>query len=1016
MTEHALLPHRSLRSIVRDHLVAMRWFVAAAIGVTLGATLMDLAKPWPLKVIFDNVLGDQPLPGWLSFLSPFADAGDTPFIVVLALTVVLLAAGTAILEYLQTMLTTRLGHRLVARIRGELFDHLQSLPLTYHRQAKRGELITKSISDTQKLKETYSEHAILFLSNALTLVGVMVVMTLVNWRLAMIPLASLPLLVALYLYFGRRLRTSVKRQRAREGKLNSHLAEILGAMSIVQAFGREEHESRTFEANNDANVESGIESTQIAALMEGAIGVVSSMGLSMVVLFGAIGVNNGRLTLGELLVFTTYVRTIYRPIKQLVKLTPKFTRARVSAARIDKVLAAQPGVEDAPGAQPVHQLSGEVEFVDVGFRYGTDPVFDHLSFRIEAGERVALMGPSGAGKTTVASLLLRLFNPTAGHIRVDGRPITAYRTADLRRLIGYVPQDSLLLGMSIADNIRYGNPDATDDELEAAARQADIHDHIVSLPAGYDTPVGEAGATLSGGQRQRLALARALVKNPALLILDEPTSSLDAVSCREILSTLTNLFQGKTIVAITHDPAVAQAFDRTITLPAGGALADPVAGPGPRQAPAPDGATTPPDDGDHRLVIMGQGYVGLPLAMRAVEAGMDVVGFDVDETRVKSLASGVSFVTDVPNAQIADALATGRYVPTADIGALAAFDTAVISVPTPLTDGKPDLRFVESATRLLGPALREGASVILESTTYPGTTEELVAPILEEASGLKAGVDFWLGYSPERINPGDGVNTFVTIPKVVSGVTPESLDAIAGFYGRLVDHVVPVGSAKVAELTKLLENTFRHVNIALINELAMFAHDLDIDMWEAIDAAETKPFGFMAFRPGPGVGGHCLPVDPSYLSWNVQRSLGRPFRFVELANDINEHMPDYVVGRTAAILNERQQSIHGRSLLLVGMAYKRNTGDARESPAKRVAAELTRLGAAVSVVEPHVSDRDLPPLLDRVALSAETVAAADMVLVLVDHDDLSYDVLLDCGRPVLDCTRRLPAAPNVEFL
>ena len=1009
MTEHALLPRRTLRTIVREHLHAMRWFAAAATVVTLGATLLNLAKPWPLKVIFDNVLGDEPLPGWLSFLSPVSDAGDTSFIVVLATTVVLLAAGTALLEYLQTMITTRLGHRLVARIRGELFDHLQALPLTYHRQARRGELITKSISDTQKLKETFSEHAILFISNTLTLVGVMIVMALVNWRLALIPLMSLPLLAGLYVYFGQRLRTSVKRQRSREGKLNSHLAEILGAMSIVQAFGREQHESKTFEANNEENVESGIESTQIAALMNGAIGLVSSVGLALVVLFGAVGVNNGRLTLGELLVFTTYVRTIYRPIKQLVKLAPKFTRARVSAARIDRVLAAQPGVEDAPGARAVHQLRGEIEFVDVGFSYDGEPVLEHLSFHIAAGERVALMGPSGAGKTTVASLILRLFDPVTGHIRIDGEPISAFRTADLRRLIGYVPQDSLLMGMSIAENIRYGNPTATDAEIVEAARQADIHDHIAALPAGYDTPVGETGATLSGGQRQRLALARALVKDPALLILDEPTSSLDATSCQEVLSTLTNLFHGRTIVAITHDPNVAATFDRSIV----------IGGPG-----SDDRSPTPfprplhgLDDGPgHRLVIMGQGYVGLPLAMRAVEAGMDVVGFDVDQARVNALAAGTSFVTDVPNEQIAGALATGRYLPTADAAALRCFDTAVISVPTPLQDGRPDLRFVEKATQLLGPSLTPGATVVLESTTYPGTTEELVGPILEDMSGLKAGVDFWLGYSPERINPGDGVNTFVTIPKVVSGLTPESLDAIAEFYAQLVDQVVPVGSPKVAELTKLLENTFRHVNIALINELAMFAHELDIDMWEAIDAADTKPFGFMAFRPGPGVGGHCLPVDPSYLSWNVQRSLGRPFRFVELANDINEHMPDYVVSRTAGILNELELSIHGRAILLVGMAYKRNTGDARESPAKRIAGELVRLGATVSVAEPHVSDRDLPVQVRRVHLDAATIDASDMVVLLVDHDVFDYDVLVDCGKPVLDCTKRLPAADNVEFL
>ena len=271
-----------------------------------------------------------------------------------------------------------------------------------------------------------------------------------------------------------------------------------------------------------------------------------------------------------------------------------------------------------------------------------------------------------------------------------------------------------------------------------------------------------------------------------------------------------------------------------------------------------------------------------------------------------------------------------------------------------MSDGVPDLSYIESATNTLSRFLRPGATVILESTTYPGTTEELVGGLLQQGSGLLAGVDFSLGYSPERIDPGNAQWNFVNTPKVVSGIDAESLAAVQAFYETLVDEVIPVSGTREAELTKLLENTFRHVNIALVNELAMFAGNLGIDIWEAIDAASTKPFGYMRFTPGPGVGGHCLPIDPSYLSWRVKSSLGQSFRFVELANDINDHMPDYVVRRLQEALNERRQAVNGSRILLLGLTYKKNTSDARESPGIHVARRLVAMGAIVRAADPHV--------------------------------------------------------------
>ncbi|MFP5255273.1 MAG: nucleotide sugar dehydrogenase [Acidimicrobiia bacterium] len=417
-----------------------------------------------------------------------------------------------------------------------------------------------------------------------------------------------------------------------------------------------------------------------------------------------------------------------------------------------------------------------------------------------------------------------------------------------------------------------------------------------------------------------------------------------------------------------------------------------------------------------RVIVVGQGYVGLPLALRAVEAGFDVVGYDVEDDRIKALGSGRSFVEDVRDEVLGRALATGRYHPVSSLEDIDGFDVAVIAVPTPLREGAPDLTYIEQAAGALAGLLRPGGTVVLESTTYPGTTEELVAPILEQGSGLVAGTDFHLGYSPERIDPGNRTHTLVTTPKVVSGIDEASLAAVAGFYDRIVDRTVPVSSTKAAELTKLLENTFRHVNIALVNELAMFANDLGIDMWEAIDAASTKPFGYLRFTPGPGVGGHCLPVDPSYLSWQVKRSLGQSFRFVELANDVNDHMPDYVVRRIVVALNREAKAVRGSRILLLGVSFKKNVGDCREAPSRRIARLLADMGADLRAVDPHVALAEFPPGTTPVALSEAELAAADAVVVLVDHDAFDREAVVAHAPYVLDTRGWLPVHGHVERL
>lgn len=416
-----------------------------------------------------------------------------------------------------------------------------------------------------------------------------------------------------------------------------------------------------------------------------------------------------------------------------------------------------------------------------------------------------------------------------------------------------------------------------------------------------------------------------------------------------------------------------------------------------------------------KLVVVGQGYVGLPLAMRAVAAGFHVVGIDVDEWRVKRLGAGESYVEDISDEELTAAHRSGRYLASTDYADAEKFDICVITVPTPLREGAPDLRYIGSAGQSVAPFVRPGATVILESTTYPGTTDEYLRPLLEEGSGLRAPEDFFLGYSPERIDPGNAHWRLENTPKVVSGIDEASLKRIEGFYGQIVRQVVPVSSLQVAELCKLLENTFRHVNIALVNELSIFAEQLGIDVWEAIDAASTKPFGYMRFTPGPGVGGHCLPIDPSYLSWKVKRSLGHNFRFVELANDINDHMPDHVVHRLTLALNKRRKSINGSRVLVLGLSYKKNAGDCRESPAIEVARALSKLGAEVRAADPYVDSLLVPGEFEIVEPTSRELSQADAVVILTDHDCVDYEQVQREGSFVLDTRNRCRGA-NVERL
>ena len=398
--------------------------------------------------------------------------------------------------------------------------------------------------------------------------------------------------------------------------------------------------------------------------------------------------------------------------------------------------------------------------------------------------------------------------------------------------------------------------------------------------------------------------------------------------------------------------------------------------------------------GEAVVCVIGQGYVGLTVAAAAAGAGMQVRAVDISADRVAALAAGRNVVPGVDDELFALGHGSGRMSFGSDFAAVGESDVVLLCVPTPVVDHRPDLSYIESAARGVAPYLSRGSLVVLESTTYPGTTEQVVMPLLE-AHGLRSGTDFLLAYSPERVDPGNPKYGLRNTPRVVGGLDPAATATAAAFYALLVDDVHTVSSCRAAELAKLLENTFRMVNIALVNELAVLCADQGIDVWEVIDAAGTKPFGFMPFYPGPGVGGHCIPLDPTYLAWQARRDTGRRLHLVETAQDINAQMPAYVAGRVVDTLNDHGLSVRGARLLALGVTYKRDVGDVRESAAIEVLERLQRKGAEVSFHDPFVEEVHERGLsLARSGLTVEALAAADCVLLLTPHSSYDLDLIV----------------------
>ncbi|MCW8887621.1 MAG: nucleotide sugar dehydrogenase [Gammaproteobacteria bacterium] len=409
-------------------------------------------------------------------------------------------------------------------------------------------------------------------------------------------------------------------------------------------------------------------------------------------------------------------------------------------------------------------------------------------------------------------------------------------------------------------------------------------------------------------------------------------------------------------------------------------------------------------DRDATVGVIGLGYVGLPLVLRFCEAGFSVIGFDVDESKLVKLKQGKSYLDHIADREIAE-LAKQNFNATADFSQIAQCDTVLICVPTPIDRYRePDLSFVIDTVEAIVPHLRAEQLVVLESTTYPGTTDEELLPRVE-STGLKVGVNIYLAYSPEREDPGNPNFTTQTIPKVVGGVTPTCLDVATALYQQVIDQVVPVSSTRVAEMSKLLENIHRAVNIGLVNEMKMVADSMDIDINEVINAAATKPFGFVPYRPGPGLGGHCIPIDPFYLTWKA-REYGVNTRFIELAGEINSQMPQWVVSKVADGLNDHQKSTKGSRILILGIAYKKNINDSRESPGIEIIELLNNRGAQVDYADPHIplfpAKRDYDFNMASVELTQESLQEYDCVVLVTDHERFDYPLIADSAKLIID--------------
>ena len=558
------------RTIIASHLRSAKRHLALAGGCLFGVTLMQLVVPWPLKLILDYILLQKPTPPSLAFLSALYDTWPLTVLAGLAASIAVIAIMSGALSYAQSFVTSKIGHHLVFTIRQHLFAHVQGLSLSFHSQTRSGELLTKLAGDTQTLKNAFTDIPLAVSGHVFTFIGMFTVMFVVNWELSLIILATMPILISGLFILNRKILATTRDQREQESRIASQLSESLSSISVVQTFGRERFEQDRFKQESTKHLHTGLQTARTTAAVTRVVSIIGAISTAITVFFGAWQVLKARMTPGDLLIFVSYMKNLYSPIKDLSKLSAQFSKATVSADRIADLLGVEPDIEDRPDAVKATQLRGDIRFEHVSFGYLKGcPVLADLCFQILPGQRVAIVGPSGSGKSTLVNLLLRLYQPSSGSIMLDGRDLAEYQRESLRHEIGVVLQDTLLFRASIADNISYGAEHATLEQIIDAAREANAHDFISRLPHGYETVIGERGSTLSGGQRQRICLARALVKQPSILVLDEPTASLDQGSATYVREAITRIQADRTTLVITHHFVGMELFDHILVLDQG---------------------------------------------------------------------------------------------------------------------------------------------------------------------------------------------------------------------------------------------------------------------------------------------------------------------------------------------------------------------------------------------------------------------------------------------------------------
>jgi ATP-binding cassette subfamily B protein len=561
-TLHQSLPGlRQLLAFFRPRLRGHRGLLVASALAMVAEAILGALEPWPLKFIFDGVLGVRPR-GRSPALSFVVGLDATTVIAISAVSIIVIAGARALADYASTLGFARVANRVLAEVRGDLYRHLQGLSLSFHNKARCGDLLLRLMNDVNQLRDVAVTAVVPLLADALVLVSMIAVMIGLHWELAAVALALLPLFWLWTVRLTGRIRRAARDQRQREAAMAATAAETIGAIKVIQAIGLEGRFAEGFLRRNSESQEQDVRTARLTAALGRSVAFLIAASTALVLWYGSRLVLGGELTPGELLVFMTYLKNAFRPVRDLAKYAGRLVKATASGERVIHLFEQVSEVRDRPGAVPAPPFRGAIEFEGVDFEYEPGHrVLSRIAFRVEPGQHVALVGPSGIGKSTLASLILRLYDPTGGRIRIDGRDIREYRLASLRAQIGVVLQETLLFAATIGENIALGAESPGFERIESAARLANAHTFIERLPRCYDTPVGERGVTLSGGQRQRIAIARAAIRNAPFLILDEPTTGLDEENERSVLESLQRLSRGRTTFWITHDLDLAARAD-----------------------------------------------------------------------------------------------------------------------------------------------------------------------------------------------------------------------------------------------------------------------------------------------------------------------------------------------------------------------------------------------------------------------------------------------------------------------